>query len=174
VLVDRILPRETRIDEKVGQQLRIDLGSRSNLECGAEQTVGRADARQQRRGRRDDEARRPAGGTVQCRCARGRDAEVRHHAAIRIDLERRKGQHRTVGRGAGCALERGEEEPRVGGHLLDVLVRRHDEHRRRRRRSADARRDEGLRRWRQPGHDGGELIEAELPGRAAEQGAQCQ
>ncbi len=93
MLFNRILAREARIDQQIGKLLRIDFGSGPDVQRGAEQPLGAADARQERGRGGDDQAAGPRGGAVQRARARRRDAKVRGHAAIRIDLERGQRQH---------------------------------------------------------------------------------
>ena len=90
---------------------------------------GAADARQQRGRGGDDQTRRAGRGGVQRASARRRHAEMRRHAAIRIDLQRRQRKNGPFDVGGRRAFERRIEEAGVRGHLLDVLVRRHDEQR---------------------------------------------
>ena len=52
---------------------------------------------------------------------------MRRQAAIRIDLVRRERQDRARRVRVRQPFERGEEEPRVGGELLDVGVGRDDD-----------------------------------------------
>src|SRR4029453_3010695 len=48
------------------------------------------------------------------------DVEMRSQPAIRIDLMRGKGEHRTLNFRFGESFKRGKEEPRGAGHRLDV------------------------------------------------------
>ena len=50
MLVDGILAGEAGVNEQIRELLRIDFGSRSNVERGAEQSLGTADAGQEGRG----------------------------------------------------------------------------------------------------------------------------
>ena len=54
---------------------------------------------------------------------------MRRHAAVRIDLVRRKRQNGAFGRRFRQAFERRQEERDVAHRLLEVAVRRHDEER---------------------------------------------
>ena len=92
--------------------------SRSARSCGSisvpdrissealQQALRRADARQQRRRRGDDQTRRAGRGAVQRAGARGRHAEMRRHAAVGIDLQRRQRQHGAFDVRVRRALER--------------------------------------------------------------------
>lgn len=51
---------------------------------------------------------------------------MRGKAAVGIDLVRGKRQYRALDRGREVAFQRGEEEPDVPRHLLDVCVARDD------------------------------------------------
>ena len=129
MLFDGILAREARIDEQLGEVLRIDLRSRSNLQRRAQQTLGPADARQQRRRGGDDQPRGAGRGAMQRTRTRRRHAEVRRHAAIGIHLQRRQRKDGAFDVRTRCAFERCVEEARVRRHLVDVFVRRDDEQR---------------------------------------------
>ena len=85
VLVDRILAREAGVDEQVGEILRLDLGARPDLERGAQQPLRRADPRQQRRRRGDDQA---APCRSRRRAARGRAPPPRGSAGSCRDTDR--------------------------------------------------------------------------------------
>src|SRR4030095_2599482 len=52
---------------------------------------------------------------------------MRSQPAIRIDLMRGKGEHRTLNFRFGESFKRGKEEPSVAGHRLDVRVGCDDE-----------------------------------------------
>ena len=69
---------------------------------------------------------------VQRAGSRGGDVEMRLQAAIRIDFVRGKGKHRPLDVCVRQPFERGQKEPRVDGHPLDLGVVRDDEHRRQR------------------------------------------
>ena len=56
---------------------------------------------------------------------------MRLQAPIGIDLVRREGEHRSLDVGVRESFEGSEEEPRVGGHSLDLGVVWDDEDRRR-------------------------------------------
>ena len=59
--------------------------------------------------------------------ARRRDLEMRHQPAVRVHFLRRERQHAPLRVVFGQPLQVGQEEARVGRHLLDVAVRRHDQ-----------------------------------------------
>jgi len=109
---------------------------------------------------------------MQCARARGRHPEMRCHAPVRIDLERWQRQHSAFDVGVRRALERAVEKPGIGGHLLDVFVRWHDQDRDsggcpRRERSC-----ERLRGGCEAGNDRRGSIERRLGGGLAEMGAE--
>ena len=79
--------------------------------------------------RRDNQPRRSRCCGVQRTGPRGGDAEMRRHAAIRIDLNRRQRQHGLLDGSRRRAFERAVEEPRVGRHLLHISIGRDDQQR---------------------------------------------
>ena len=91
VLVDRVFARESRVDERSGEAMRVDVVARAQVEHEVEEGVGRAHARSERRGRRHDDAGVAGRHGVQRPRARRRDAEVRGEAAVGIDFLRREG-----------------------------------------------------------------------------------
>jgi hypothetical protein len=126
VFVYRLLAREPGIDEQIGQSLRLDFRPGTKLDRRTEQTFVRAHAREKRRCRGDDQPRRPRGGRVQrARPGRGH-AEMRRHASIGIDLDRGKRKYGLLDAGCRRAFEGSVEEARIGRHLLDIPVGRHD------------------------------------------------
>jgi len=88
-----------------------------------------------------------------------RHTEVRRHASIRIDLQRRKRENRTFDVCFRRALERGVEEAGIRRHLLDVFVGRHDEDCDSGRRARGNRRRQGFCGRRQASDDLGRSIE---------------
>ena len=126
VLIGGIFAAEAGVDEQLRQIGRRDILTGFQLERGGEESLWRGHARQQAGGRRDDYSRGAAADAVQRAGPRGGDADVRREAAIRIDLVRRKRQHRPLGRHRGQPFERGEKERDVGDRLLEVAVARHD------------------------------------------------
>jgi hypothetical protein len=96
---------------------------------------------------------------------------VRRHAAIEVDLQRRQRQDGTLGVGVGRPFERGVEEPRVGGHLLDVAICRDDEQGGTGRLARAGHGGERLRRRREPGSGSDQTVEPGLGSGAAQQGA---
>ncbi len=122
-LVHRILPRVAGGGEKVAEIDRGDLltgheGQRCRL-----QMLRRADARQQAGGGSNDDPRRPGRQRMQRACARRSDVHVGREPAIGIDFVRRKGEHRSFSIGVRQTFERGDEEPHIAGHALDVAHR---------------------------------------------------
>ncbi|PYR09385.1 MAG: hypothetical protein DMF99_15570 [Acidobacteria bacterium] len=126
VLIGGIFAAEAGVDEQFRQIGRRDILTGFQLERGGEESLWRGHARQQAGGRRDDYSRGAAADAVQRAGPRGGDADVRREAAIRIDLVRRKRQHRPLGRHRRQPFERGEKERDVGDRLLEVAVARHD------------------------------------------------
>ena len=109
--------------------MRLDFRARAKLDRGPQQTFVGADAREERRGRGHDQARGAGRRGVQCAGPRRGDAEMRRHASIRIDLNRRKREHGLLDHRRGRTLERAVEESRVRRHLLDVSIGRDDQER---------------------------------------------
>ena len=126
VFVGRILAAEAGIDEQVGQIVRRDVLSRLQVDRRLQNTRRRADTRQQRRRRRDDDASRAARQRVQRHRPDRRDADVRRHPAIGIDLVRRHRQDRAVDGRRRQSLERRQEEPDIRDRGVQVAVARHD------------------------------------------------
>ena len=87
---------------------------------------GALHARQQRRRRRDDDARGAGGERVQRAGARRGDADVRRQPAIRIDLVRRKRQHRRGRAAVADSPSSAARKKRTSADgLLEVAVARH-------------------------------------------------
>ena len=126
VLVGGIFPRESGVDEQLGQVGRGDVLPRLQIDRRAEQTLRRAHARQQRGRRRDDDARGPSGDGVQRPGARRGDADVRRQTAIGIDLVRGKRQDGAIRAFRRETLERGHEEADVRDRLFEFAIARHD------------------------------------------------
>ena len=129
VLVHRVLAAEAAVDEPIGERraARSRCPARSSS-AGLQQPRRRGQPRQQGaspRRRRSSRCRWPA------RAARGRGPTRRRGAARARGTDRLPATG-TAGRPARRrrirqAFERGQEEPHVAGHLLDVGVGRHDE-----------------------------------------------
>ena len=154
--------------------MRLDFPAGPDLDRRAEQPLRRTDSRQERGRRGDDEPGTAGSAGVEGSGARRRDTEMRTHAAIGVDLQRRKRQHGGFDGGFGRALERGEEEAGVSGHLLDVLVRWNDEHGDAVGGARGADGCEGLAGWRQARGDGNGRFEASPERGPLEQGAKRQ
>ena len=127
MLVYWILTSEARVDEQVGETQRLDLRSGTDGHRRAREAFWPTHPRQQRWRRRDHESARASNRRMNRPRPRGRHAKVRAHAAVGIDLYRRKGYHGALDLGVRGAFERSIEEPRVCHQLLDVLVRWHDQ-----------------------------------------------
>ena len=98
VLVDRILAGESGVDQQVGKACgSISVPGRISSDA-RQQPFRRADLRKQRGRRTPRSDGRSGCGGVQRAGAGGRDPEVRRHPAVRVDLQRRKRQHRPLGR----------------------------------------------------------------------------
>ena len=161
VLVGRVLTIEAGIDQQIRQILRRDVLPRLQVHRRVQDVPGRADARQQRRGRRDDHARRAARERVQGRRPHRRDANVRRHAAIGIDFVRRHGQKHTVERRFRQSLERRQKKPDVGDGAVKVgVARQHVEHDAVRQRIGRRRHQKRLGRKAEPGHRAGGHVES--------------
>ena len=93
MLVNRVRPGEAGIDEQIRQRLRIDFRARPDFEGRAEESLRWADPGQQCGRGRDDQSGTPGSGSGQRPRTRCRDAEVRRHPAVGIDLQRRQRQH---------------------------------------------------------------------------------
>ena len=119
--------REAGVDEQLGEIGRGDVLARLELERRAEQPIGRADPRQQRRGRRDDDAR---GAGRRCACsARARaDVTPKCGARPRYGSTSCDGNGRTARSAADAdsPSSAAEEERHVGDRLLEIAVARHD------------------------------------------------
>ena len=126
VLLGGVLSGEPGRDKQLGEVRRRDFPSGLELDRKREQTRRRADPRQERRGRRDDGARRPGRDRVQRAGARRAHAEVRRQAAVGIDLVGGKRQDRPFGGLVGQSFERRQKEPGVGDGWLELRVGRHD------------------------------------------------
>ncbi len=112
----------------LAEELRIDFGPEPQREHRRGQPARRDQARQQRRGGRDDDTHVAGGDRRKHPRACGRHVEVRREPAIRVDLVRGQRQHRARGRAVVEALECRQEESRVGGGLFGVRVGGDDEH----------------------------------------------
>ena len=95
VLVRRIFAAEPGIDEKLAEIGRGDVLIRPQIDRGAQHARRAADARQQRRGRRDDDSARAARQGVEGPGACRGDADVRRHPAVRVDFMGGERQHRS-------------------------------------------------------------------------------
>ena len=175
VLVGRVLAVEAGIDEELGQILRGDVLPRLQVHRGAQHVPRRAHARQQRRGRRDDHTRGAARERVQGRCPHRRDADVRRHASIGIDLVRRHGQDGALHRRLRQTLERREKEPDVGDRAVQVRVaRQHVEHDAVGQAGRGRRHEKRLGRRAQPGYGARRCIETAARNRGLEDGPEVE
>ena len=119
----------------------ISVPARSSIEARSRRSCGLTRGKKRRCRRHDQPRRSGCCGVERTRTRRG-DAEMRRHASIRIDLDRRQRKHGLLDGGRRRALERAVEEPRVGRHLLHVPIGGDDEQRQR----ARPRGPHGLRR----------------------------
>ena len=172
VLIDGIGAGEAGVDEAIGERRQVDVDVGLQHHGGVAHPLDAADAGGNRRHRGHDDACRLRRQRVQGARPRRRHVEVRRDLAIRIDLERRAGEHDALGVGGAPALERRGKEADVGDQRIDVAIGGHDdEHRRPARRGRQGERHRGRR-------DPGEVLRPGLePGafdRAEEQRAQRQ
>ena len=123
VLVDRVLRHEARQRQALGQVLGRDLIARRDRQADVSHARGRREPRQQRARRGDDQPGGAGREAVQRAGARRRDFQMRRQAAIRIDFLRRQRQDGARDVRVGQAFDVRQEEPRVGGHLLDSTSR---------------------------------------------------
>ncbi len=87
VLIHRVFTREPGVDEQIGEVEWFDLRTRLDRDRRAQQAFRRTDAGKQRGRGRDDQARAAGGRGMERPRTGRRDAEVRGHAAIRVDLQ---------------------------------------------------------------------------------------
>ena len=130
VRLDRVGTREAGVHQAVGQIGRGAGYAEPELYRGAQQPLGRAEPRQERRRGRDDDPRLTLGKRGQRARARGGHVQVRGHAAVRVHLGRGKGQHAALDVASRKPFEPGQEEPGVACHAVNArVVRNHEDHR---------------------------------------------
>ena len=122
VLVRRVFAAESRLDEMLAEELRVDFGPEPQREHGRGQPARRDQAWQQRRRGRDDDAHVAGGDRRKHPRACGRHVKVRREPAVRVHLVRGQRQHGGCGRAVVEALECRQEESRVGRGFLGVRV----------------------------------------------------
>ena len=107
---------------------RRDLEARADGQAGRGESIGVAEARQERARGEDDQRHRARRQGVEGAGTRRRDLEVGRQPTIRVDLQGGARQHAPRHLVIRQAFERRQEEPGVTHHLLHVGVGRHDEH----------------------------------------------
>ena len=126
VLVGRIFAGEAGIDQQLGEIGRRDVLAGPQLDRGGEQPFGRADARQQRRRRGDDDPGRAARERMERPRAGRRDADVRRHPAVRDRLratETAAPPDLAAGVSPSSAARKNDD---VGDGLFEIAVARQD------------------------------------------------
>ena len=130
VRLDRIAAREAGVHQTVGQLGRRAGSTEAEIHGREQQSVRRADARQERHRRRDDDSRVAEGQRRQGAAARRGHVQMRGHAAVRVHLGRGKHQHAALRVAPGEPFQPGQEEPDVRRRAVDVrIARNHDDHR---------------------------------------------
>ena len=176
VRLDRVAAAEAGVHQPVGQ-----VGGRAGpaepqIDGGEHEAFGGGHARQEGRRRRHDDARLPEGQRRQGARPRRGDVEVRRHAAVGIHLRRGEREHAPFDVAAAQPFQRGEKEPGVARHAVDVPVR--GNHEDQRPVAGQHGRGQRLRRRGQAADglagEGGSPPEADAGGGLVEQGAKRQ
>ena len=126
MLVGGILAGESGIHQELRQVGRRDVLAGPEIDRDIPQARRSADAWQEGRSRRNDNAGAAAGQAVECSSSRRSDANVRGQSPVRVDLVGGKRENRAVDRHRRQAFERREKESHVHRRLIDVGVAGHD------------------------------------------------